>query len=75
MKENVGPSAREVEAVVHFLLDVAGRSEDAIGVKIKQISKITDYGAEVEIAPGKAAGGKCVLTRETLDLIHELESV
>ena len=45
LKENVGPSAREVETVVHFLLDVAGRSEDAIGVKLKHISSIKDYGA------------------------------
>ena len=61
-----------MEAVVHFLLDVAGRSEDAIGVRWKDITEETNYGAVVEIRPGKAAGGKCVLTKKTLDLLNEL---
>ena len=49
--------------MVNFLIDIAGRSEDAIGVRWRDITNVTDRGAIVHIAPGKAAGGKLVLTR------------
>jgi len=54
---------------VHFLLDIAGRSEDAIDVRWKDITERTAFGAKVEIDPGKNAGGTCVLTKETLVLL------
>ena len=44
--------------MVHFLIYIAGRSEDAIGVRWSAIENITDHGAIVNIAPGKTVGGK-----------------
>ena len=72
LKSHKGKSARLVEAAVHFVYDIAGRSEDAIGVKWKDISDEDEFGAVVHIKPGKAAGGKQWLTRETLKMLYKI---
>ena len=73
LKSHKGKSARLVEAAVHFVYDIAGRSEDAIGVKWKDISEVSELGAVVDIKPGKAAGGKQWLTRQTLDMLYDIK--
>lgn len=74
LKANTGKQAREVEAAVHFIYDIAGRAEDAIGVKWSDITRAKLDGAVVKIQPGKTEGGMQCLTRPTLDMLYEFKN-